>query len=130
MGAVSIDTNKKERTFEQKYALNTKEGVEMLLNDLSALEERRFIQGDYDACNIIMDVLDAIVLSKRAKAITSRLTDRQLQAINLVHIEGYTYEEAASEMGISTVSTVHEHCETGCERIAEIFAKWNYNEIQ
>lgn len=128
MGAVKTDTNKNERKIETKYALNTAEGVQLLFADIPYLEERKYLKGDYDASNVLMDIEEAVENSFRAKVYADRLTDRQQQSLDLIFVQGYTYEEAGEIMQI-TPSTVFEHCEKGATKIAKVFESWDYNEV-
>lgn len=76
MGTVTVDIEKDARKYTQTYALNTAKGVEKLLRDRHKIAARRFT-GDYAACDIIIDLNEAI---DRAK-----LSRRQAEAVALLY---------------------------------------------
>ncbi|RAU96826.1 sigma factor-like helix-turn-helix DNA-binding protein [Paenibacillus sp. YN15] len=120
MGAVKIDIEKDERNLSVKYALNDKRGVRLLLRDRYHIANRRFL-GDLAAADILIDLNSAIE--------SAGLTERQAEALGYVY--GYwqlTQEEAAQTMGIRQ-NTVSELLDIACERIAGVFERWNYGEI-
>lgn len=128
MGACQFDTQKGGRNIAAKYALNTVDGVKQILEDIPILKERRYHAGDFDACDILIDIQGAIDDMMRSDHAYKRLTSRQLQALDMYHIQGYELNEIAGVMGV-TQHTVKYHAERACEKIAEYFASWNYNEI-
>lgn len=125
MGACAVDTNKNERNYESKYEITTKEGVQQLLEDIPRLQERRYIQGDYDASNILMDLEKVFYLLESNDTSYKPLTEKQKTAIDLVFLKGYTYEEASEKLQV-VPSTVFQHCEYACEKIAKVFQNWDY----
>lgn len=126
MGAVSIDTNKKARQYHEKYILNTPLGIELLLQDYEALTTRRYISGDYDASDIIIDLHHAIELAKNHKVKKQRLKPRQFQALWMYHVQGYNYREIGEKLGMTAMG-VQKNVVAGCKSLAKIFEHWNYN---
>jgi len=111
---VSIDTEKRERALDERYALDSPEGVRLLLSEYHALEERQYM-GDYDAVVILADLRIAL---ERAD-----LTERQRQAVHYVYFEDRTQSETAKMLGVrqDTISVNLERAET---RIARIYENW------
>jgi predicted DNA-binding protein (UPF0251 family) len=81
-----------------------------------------YLKGDYAAVDMLADLETAI---KKA-----RLTDKQKQALYMRYVlDGTkTDEQLAREIGI-TQQTFWARIDTACEKIAEIFTKWGYQEI-
>jgi len=119
MGHVKIDIHAKERSYTQKYALNTAGGVKALLRDRHQIANRRF-KGDTAASDILMDLHSAIE--------SAELTERQAEAVAWVYGVDATQTEAARIMGI-TQPTLSECLSGAEERIASVFTRWNYGEI-
>jgi RNA polymerase sigma factor (sigma-70 family) len=124
MGVCHVDTRKNERKLDDTYSLSSVDGIKKLLEDIPYLGERRYFEGDFDACNILVDLAHAIEIA----IVCDRLTEKQRQAMKLIYIEGYTCEEAGEKMGISD-TTVYQHAEKACEKLALMFADWKYNEV-
>ncbi|WP_018755180.1 sigma factor-like helix-turn-helix DNA-binding protein [Paenibacillus terrigena] len=120
MGHVKkIDIHAKERSYTQKYALNTAGGVKALLRDRHQIANRRF-KGDTAASDILIDLHSAIE--------SAELTERQAEVIAWVYGVDATQTEAARIMGI-TQQTVGESLAAAEERIAAVFSRWDYGEI-
>jgi predicted DNA-binding protein (UPF0251 family) len=120
VGHVKIDTNAKERTLEQCYALDNPEGVRLLLGDYHALKIRRF-NGDYAASDILIDLETAI---NRAG-----LTDRQRQALRLVYVDDLTQEDAGIKLGHltgkqSSKQTVNRLVNVASVKVARVYEYW------
>jgi predicted DNA-binding protein (UPF0251 family) len=120
MGLCRVDLDEGHRKYEIKYALNDKEGVSALLRDIHRLRERRFHAGDYIASDILIDLQTAI---DRAG-----LTKRQRESIYYVYEMDLTHAEAATNVGIAR-NTLTEALDRALERIAQIYADWDYGEI-
>jgi predicted transcriptional regulator len=120
MGSVSIDIEKGSRQYSVKYALNTPKGVQRLLRDVHALRSRRFDAGDYDACDILIDLDEAIKLAK--------LTHRQRQVMALIVERDMTQEDAGKVLGVGQDAV--SYCLKGAiRRITEVYRKWEYGEV-
>lgn len=119
MGAIMVDIEKDSRKYTQTYALNTAKGVEKLLRDRHKIAARRFT-GDYAACDIIIDLNEAI---DRAK-----LSRRQAEAVTYLYGCDMTQNEAADEMGI-TQPVVAQFNAEACRKIARVFRDWDYGEV-
>ncbi|SET42157.1 Sigma-70, region 4 [Oceanobacillus limi] len=114
MGAVSIDIHEKERKLDETYALDSPEGVRLLLSDYHALVKRQY-DGDTDAIVILADLAHAID--------KARLTWRQKSALHYVFIEDWTQEQTGEALGIAqkNVSTL---IDRALLNIAEVFEYW------
>ena len=119
MGAVKVDIAGGARKYTQTYALNTSKGVEKLLRDRHKIAARRFT-GDYAACDIIIDLNEAI---DRAK-----LSRRQAEAVTYLYGCGLTHEETAEEMDVTRQAVTKFNAEA-CRKIARIFRDWDYGEV-
>ncbi|MGG4142980.1 sigma factor-like helix-turn-helix DNA-binding protein [Paenibacillus algorifonticola] len=119
MGGTNVDLTQDTRKYQQKYALNSADGVKALLRDRHRIAARRF-KGDTAASDIIIDLHSAIE--------SSGMTDRQAEAIALVYGKDLTQAEAARVMGIAQ-KNVSEHVDGAAEKIAEVYMRWNYEEI-
>jgi DNA-directed RNA polymerase specialized sigma24 family protein len=129
MGAVSVDLEKKGRELDTSYELDSAEGVKMLLENIYKLKERRFYKADFDASTILLDLSTAVAVARKQRALVDRLTDRQWECTSKVLIEGYTYEEASEIFQLSQ-STIHEHVEKCTQKLATVFANWEYGKIE
>ena len=119
MGAVKVDIAEKSRKYAESYALNTAKGVEKLLRDRHRIASRRF-NGDYAACDIIIDLNDAIEKAK--------LSRRQVETITFLYGCDLTQSEAAAEMGVTQPAVVKFNVEA-CRKIAQVFREWDYGEV-
>lgn len=90
--------------------------VRTLLESVLQLKERRFYGGDYDAIDELVDLEQAIELAE--------LTDRQTEVLHLLYVEGLTQSETANLLGLSSQSTVSEHCYAAIRKIADIYKDW------
>lgn len=126
MGKTEYVHGEGHRRFEQTISLRTARGVHTLLNDLHVFRERRFLDADYTACDILIDLMSAI---KQAK-----LTKRQRNALYLVYERELSLEETARVMGTNR-GNVHKFLwgvgayKGALERIADVYREWNYEEI-
>ncbi|WP_025846528.1 sigma factor-like helix-turn-helix DNA-binding protein [Brevibacillus agri] len=122
MGACAVDTTKGHREYSVRYALNDRHGVDALLSDFHRLASRRFERGDYAACDVLIDLASAI------KA--ARLTERQREALRLYYVEDLTLEDVGARMGLeSGRKRASRLVITGLNRIAAVYARWNYGEL-
>jgi RNA polymerase sigma factor (sigma-70 family) len=95
MGAVSIDTEKKFRSYEDKYKENSIKGVTAVLKDIHKLKNER-LAGSIDAAIILLD-FDAAV---RCASLSSREKD----VIHCRFIQCFTQKETAEALNISRKS--------------------------
>lgn len=115
MGAVKVDTQSKDRAITTKYkALDSAEGVRILLSDYNALRLRRYT-GDTAASDILIDLETAV---ERAG-----LTDRQRQALRLVYREDMTQTDAGDVLGIRK-DVVNRHIKIAETKIARVYEFW------
>lgn len=119
MGAVKVDTEKQARAYEVKYALNDAAGVKALLRDRHRISSARF-SGDYNACDILIDLHSAIN--------SAGLTERQTEAIAWVYGVDLTQKDAAALMGVGQDS-VSDFVNGAAERIAAVYARWEYGDV-
>jgi DNA-binding MarR family transcriptional regulator len=119
IGHVKIDIEKGSRSYNVKYSLNDSSGVKALLRDRHRISSARF-RGDYDACDILVDLHSAIN--------SAGLTDRQTEAIAFVYGLDVTQAEAARQMGV-TQPTVAEAIEAAAEKMAAVYRRWEYGEV-
>jgi DNA-directed RNA polymerase specialized sigma24 family protein len=119
LGTVKVDTEKQARAYEVKYALNDSAGVKALLRDRRRISSARFT-GDYNACDILIDLNSAIY--------NAGLTERQTEAIAWVYGVDLTQKDAAEIMGIAQ-KNVSEAIDRAAESIAAVYARWDYDEI-
>lgn len=115
-----MDIEKGHRQYEQRYALNDKEGVASLLKDIHRLRERRFHAGDYSASDLLLDIQSAIDNAK--------LSNRQRLALYYVYELDLTQKDAAVQMTV-TREAVTQLIGGAVERIAGVFSGWDYGEI-
>lgn len=120
MGACAVDITKGHREYSVKYALNDRDGVHAILRDIHRLRERRFLNGDFAASDLISDLNTAITRAK--------LTARQREAMYWVYERDMTYAAAGSEMALNK-SNVSELLSYALERIAAVFKKWEYGGV-
>ncbi|KKO54502.1 sigma factor-like helix-turn-helix DNA-binding protein [Paenibacillus sp. DMB20] len=119
MGVVKTDLEKQAREYEAKYALHSSAGVRALLKDRHHIAERRFY-GDVSASDILLDLDSAITIAD--------LTERQAETIMLIYGADLTQARVSEIMGI-TQKSVDEHIEAATEKIAAVFAQWEYGEV-
>ncbi|MFL1672178.1 RNA polymerase subunit sigma [Paenibacillus dendritiformis] len=119
MGAVMVDIGKDARKYVQTYALNTAKGVEKLLRDRHKIAARRFT-GDYAACDIIIDLNEAI---DRAN-----LSRRQTETITYLYGCDLTQAKAAEEMAVTQPAVAKFNAEA-CRKIARVFRDWDYGAV-
>lgn len=114
MGSATNKTDQHLR-YEAKYALDSAEGVRLLLGEYHALRLRRF-NGDTAASDILIDLATAI---ERAG-----LTDRQRQALRLVYFEDISQVETADRIGVSK-QTVNRLITVAAVKIARVYEYWS-----
>lgn len=119
MGAVKVDIAEDHRKYTQTYALNTAKGVEKLLRDRHKIAARRFT-GDYAACDIIIDLNDAIDKAK--------LSRRQAEAVAILYGCDLTQADAADELNVTQQAVAKFNAEA-CRKIARVFRGWDYSEV-
>lgn len=119
MGSVKIDVEKGARTYAVRYVLNDAAGVKKLLRDRHHINSAQFL-GDYNAVDTLVDLNSAIS--------SAGLTDRQAESVAWVYGVDLTQAEAARQMGI-TQPTVKQSVDEAAEKIAAVYRKWNYGEI-
>jgi len=119
MGGTNVDLTEQSRKYTVTYALNTAAGVKRLLRDRHKIVVRRF-SGDTAASDILIDLHSAIE--------SAGLTDRQAEAVALVYGLDVTQAEAARVMSVSQ-QAVQQSVDAAAERIAAVYARWEYGEI-
>lgn len=111
MGAITIDLWRMERQYELKYPLDNPFGVRAIFEDYLTLYQRAITQGDFDAYNVILDFVDAVV--------GARLTQKQKLALHYVFIEQFTQDEAAETLGYANHKGVGNLIDRAILRVAE-----------
>jgi hypothetical protein len=119
MGSVKIDIDKGARTYAVRYALNDTAGVKKLLRDRHAVSSARF-GGDYNAADILIDLHSAIN--------SAGLTDIQTETVAWVSGADLTQRDAARMMDV-TQQSVAKTYDAACEKIADVYKRWNYGEV-
>ncbi|CDQ21750.1 RNA polymerase sigma factor sigma-70 region 4 domain-containing protein [Halobacillus karajensis] len=99
MGSVSIDVKESERKLEQKFPMDTQDGIIAFLENYNHLQEDMYLKGDYDALIMIVDFSDALH--------NAGLTDLELLYITKVYVQDMKKVDVAKEFGVSkyTVQT-------------------------
>lgn len=115
-----MNHGEKERAYNAAYRLQTAAGVKRLLADRHRIGARRY-RGDTAASDLLLDLDKAMTMA--------RLTDRQAMAIALVYGLGLTHAEAAAELGI-TRQAVGISIDSAAKRIARIYARWRYSDVE
>lgn len=113
MGAVKKDLYTHGMMLEATYPLDTPVGVDSLLKNFHKIAISRYELGDFDACNMLLDLFTAV---KKCK-----FTPRQIQSITFVHFLDYTQKEA-SEIMLCTPQSVQQHLKTAIQKIAYQYA--------
>jgi hypothetical protein len=90
MGAVSVDVHAKERVLDTMFPIDTEAGVSKLMYALPYVKEGRYLSGDYGACDLIMDLENALS--------NIRLTDSQRRIIELHYDLDLTQVETVKRM--------------------------------
>ncbi|MCR8983071.1 RNA polymerase subunit sigma [Brevibacillus laterosporus] len=119
MGACAVDIEKGHRNLSVRYALNDRDGVHAILRDIHQLRSSRFERGDYAACDVLIDLAEAI---ERAG-----LTNREREALYYVYERELDTVETGKAMGISP-QKAGLRVRNGLERIAKVYEIWNYGE--
>lgn len=119
MGACAVDIEKGHRNLSVRYALNDRDGVHAILRDLHHLRSSRYERGDYAACDVLIDLAEAI---ERAG-----LTDREREALYYVYERELDTVETGQAMGVSK-QRVGQLVGNGLDQVATIYEAWNYGE--
>lgn len=115
MGHVKVDIAEQSRNYTQKYTLSNAKGVALLLRDRHRIHSRQYYAGDFAAIDILTDLHSAMN--------SAGLTDRQTEAIAWVYGKDITQTDAARIMSVSQ-QAVQQALESGCERIAAVYQRW------
>ncbi|EJV61777.1 hypothetical protein IEO_03072 [Bacillus wiedmannii] len=118
MGVSKYDNEASHRRIEHNYALDNPKSIDLLLRHLPYMQERRF-NGDYAACDILIDLETAV-----AKA---DLTDRQRQVLRLVYFEDMKQRDVAISLSI-TAPTVNLYKRLLAQKIAAVFERWAWED--
>ncbi|WP_214796495.1 MULTISPECIES: hypothetical protein [unclassified Exiguobacterium] len=121
MGAVAVDVHAKERALEQRFDIYTEDGIAELLTSVHEVGERRFFEGDYGACDLLVD------LNKAFQEI--EMTDKQKYCIYFYYIKDMNQADVVknlrkvgitlSQQGVSiNLRNVH-------QKLAEYFKRGN-----
>jgi RNA polymerase sigma factor (sigma-70 family) len=93
MGVTRRDMNKREKEYEELYPLDTTKGILSLLCSIHQVGEKRYYEGDYDACNLLIDLELAIE--------QAGISEKQKEIIHLLYYKGFTQKEASQITGSS-----------------------------
>ncbi|TPG88147.1 RNA polymerase subunit sigma [Brevibacillus laterosporus] len=119
MGVCTVDIEKGHRNLSVRYALNDRDGVDAILRDIHQLRSSRFERGDYAACDVLIDLAEAI---ERAG-----LTAREKEALYYVYERDFDIGETGYELGVSG-RRAYQLVDNGLQRIASVYGAWNYGE--
>lgn len=117
MGVCSFDKEAGTKRLENRYVLNTEEGVESLLKDVEKIRSNSYARGDMASIDLLVDLEHAIRVSE--------MTLKQRQAIKLLYYKDLSVISVASIMDCD-ISTVSRHRKAGLKHITKIFTKWEY----
>lgn len=120
MGACAVDIEKGHRNLSVRYALNDRDGVHAILRDIHQLRSSRFERGDYAACDVLIDLAEAIE--------QAGLTAREKEALSLYYLDDLTQEEVGRTMGVGK-PRINQLVNAGLKRIATVYSRWNYGEV-
>ncbi|WP_157349623.1 sigma factor-like helix-turn-helix DNA-binding protein [Bacillus sp. EE-W1] len=118
MGVSKYDNEAAHRRIEHNYALDNPKSIDLLLRHLPYMQERRF-NGDYAACDILIDLETAIS--------NADLTDRQRQVLRLVYFEDMKQTQVAGLVGV-TQQMVALYTRLIPQKIAAVFEKWAWED--
>lgn len=93
MGSVKIDICKEDRRLDDRFPIDSVDGVLALLDNLHHVRELRFARGDYAASNLLIDFFRALYEAK--------LTRKQLEVLWLLYEKDLTQHEVGLILGIS-----------------------------
>lgn len=121
MGVSKFDRAKAHRNLEDQYgdlngSFGSEETVDKLMGDYVKISMRRFEKGDIAACDIKMDIDQALE--------EAFMTPKQRLYVQKYYIEQHTEEEIADLYGI-TQQTVNKTIQRGVKHLADFFAKWD-----
>lgn len=114
MGSVSIDVNANERKLEMMFPMNTREGVEVFLENINHIRQLTYYAGDYDALILLIDFEQALI--------KSRLSVKELLIIKKVFFEDMKRVDVAKEMDV-TKQTIQTWIMRGTEKLAKYYEK-------
>lgn len=109
MGAVKVDLTKSAKRLETLFPIDTFDGVYALLSNIHHVREGRFIRGDYDACNLLIDFHQSMA--------GASLTRRQREVLTLLFELDLKQETVAEVLGISQQG-VSDHVNSAIKKIA------------
>lgn len=109
MGSVKADLSKNEKRLDDSYPLDTFHGVYALLTNLHYVRESRYARGDYDACNLVLDLLRSMD--------GALLTARQKEVIFLAFELDLKQDEVAGILNVSQ-QAVSDHINSAVKKIA------------
>lgn len=93
MGSVKIDICKEDRRLEDRFPIDSADGVLALLENLHHVRELRFARGDYAASILLIDFFHALH--------EANLTSKQLEVLRLLYEKDLTQHEVGQLLGIS-----------------------------
>ncbi|QUW39298.1 sigma-70 family RNA polymerase sigma factor [Bacillus cereus] len=118
MGVSKYDNEAAHRRIEHNYALDNPKSIDLLLRHLPYMQERRF-NGDYAACDILIDLETAISQAD--------LTDRQRQVLQLVYFEDMKQRDVAISLSI-TAPTVNLYKRLLAQKVSAVFERWAWED--
>ncbi|MEY8748902.1 hypothetical protein [Alkalicoccobacillus gibsonii] len=90
MGTVSVDLHAKERALDNLFPIDTEAGVSKLLYALPQVKEMRFFEGDFGACDLVLDLEHALANIK--------ITETQQRIIELHYHQDLTQVTTVAKM--------------------------------
>lgn len=109
------DKEASTRRLDADYVLTTAEGVEAFLESWY-----KFERADYGVVDMILDFKTALT--------NAELTEKQLMAINLVYVQGYTMEEV-SGIEECTESAIKKRLSSAVQKIVDVYRYWQTMEV-
>lgn len=112
MGVVSYDIHASARRLEAAFPMHTEEGVKDFLEKLYALDELKYMAGDYDISIWIVDLYDAMRVCG--------LSNQEHRIIYFLYFEGYKQIDLAKLMGIKK-NTLNTLLKRGIKKLAAYY---------
>lgn len=108
MGACRVDLQKKQRTLNEKYPLDSEEGVRNLILSYAELNESRFMQG-LEIVNLLLDFESAMNIAALSES------------------EGGAVSTAVNRGPSGWVG--REFLDSAVKKITGVFIGWNYDDV-
>lgn len=104
-----IDLAERQKRLDDAYPLDRSYGIYALLYHLHYIREMRFTRGDFDACNLLIDLAESLE--------DANLTERQREVLYYVFVHDMTQGDTAHLLQISQ-QAVSDHVYSAIAKIA------------